>query len=415
MSAVEETTREESADEAAFREKARTWLRDNAPTSAVAGTQGVAADPNEATDAVTAAKQFQAKLFDAGLAGLTWPQEYGGQGLTSRHRRIFEEEASPYPLPTGIFIIGFGMCGPTVLEHGTEEQKNRYIAPMLRGDEIWCQLFSEPGAGSDVAGLQARAVETEDGWLLNGQKVWTSGAHYCDYGLVIARTDPDQPKHRGITMFIVDMNAEGVTTRPLRQITGESHFNEVFFEDVHIPRENLVGEVNDGWRCAITTLMNERVSIGSSGGDGDPIEPYVTLLRRRGLEDDPVARDEVASLYVRQRVQRYLGMRLNESLRMGTAPGPLGSVAKLHGSIISQVSSQMGVDLVGLDAVAWEDDEQGADRWAQAVLQSPGSVIAGGTSDIQRNIIGERVLGLPKEPQVDRDLPFRELTVGTQR
>ena len=415
MSAVGDATRDEavvgeSADEAAFRNRVRAWLADNAPTSSPDGTPARAG-----ASAVESAQDFQARLFDAGLAGLTWPTEYGGQGLDNRYRRIFEEEAAAYALPTGIFLIGLGMCGPTILEHGTPEQKRRYIPPMLRGDEIWCQLFSEPGAGSDVAGLQSRAQPTETGWLLNGQKVWTSGAHYCDFGIVIARTDPEQPKHRGITMFIVDMAADGVTIRPLRQITGDANFNEVFFEDVHIPAKNLVGQVNDGWRASITTLMNERVSIGSSGGDRDPIEPFVEAVADRGLTDDPVVRDELADLYVRQRVQRYLGMRLKESLRAGVSPGPLGSVAKLNGSTIAEQSSALGVELAGLDGVAWEPGEAGGDRWARGVLSAPGSVIAGGTSDIQRNIIGERVLGLPKEPQVDRDVPFREITVGTQR
>ena len=414
MSAEVDPTRagpgEESADEAAFRERVRAWLADNAPTSGGGGL-GETAD----VDALAAAKDFQARLYDAGLVGLTWPEEYGGQGLDNRYRRIFEEEAARYALPTGIFLIGHGMCGPTILEHGTQAQKQRYIPPMLRGDEIWCQLFSEPGAGSDVAGLQSRAQAVDDGWVLNGQKVWTSGAHYCDYGIVIARTDPDQPKHRGITMFIVDMTAPGVTIRPLRQITGDANFNEVFFEDVHIPAENLVGQVNDGWRASITTLMNERVSIGSSGGDRDPIEPFVAAVRRHGLADDAVTRDELADLYVRQRVQRYLGLRLKESLRAGVSPGPLGSVAKLNGSTISEQAAALGAALAGLDGVAWEPDQSGGDRWARAVLSAPGAVIAGGTSDIQRNIIGERVLGLPKEPQVDRDVPFREITVGTQR
>ncbi len=400
------TTREESGDEAAFRDRVRDWLRDNAPR---------ARDPEGPADPVAEAKDFQARLFDAGLAGLTWPREYGGQGLDNRYRRIFEEEAAAYPLPTSIFLIGFGMCGPTILEHGTEEQKKRYLPPMLRGDELWCQMFSEPGAGSDVAGLQSRAVAIDDGWLLNGQKVWTSGAHYCDFGLVIARTDPDKPKHRGITMFIIDMHADGVVIRPLRQITGEANFNEVFFEDVHLPADDLVGAVDDGWRASITTLMNERVSIGSAGGDRDPIEPFVAAVHDLGLTDDGATRERIAELYVRQRVLRYLGMRLKESLRAGVSPGPLGSVAKLQGSTISQLSSALGVDLHGLDAVSWSAQGDDEDRWAQAVLSSPGSVIAGGTSDIMRNIIGERVLGLPKEPQVDRDVPFREITVGTQR
>ena len=248
-----------------FREKARAWLEENV-TRRGSGRAGDDAGDIADRDLVSESKAFQARLFDAGFAGITWPTEYGGQGLSNEYQRAFNEESADFEMLTGTFTIGLGMCGPTILAHGSEEQKQRYIQPMLRADEVWCQLFSEPGAGSDVASLQSRAIRDGDEYVLNGQKVWTTGAHYCDYGIVIARTDPDQPKHRGISMFIVDMKAPGVTVKPLRQITGGSSFNEVFFDDVKIPVDHLVGERNEGWRAAITMLMNERVAIGAGGG-----------------------------------------------------------------------------------------------------------------------------------------------------
>ncbi len=416
---------EADRDLEAFRRRVRAFLDEHAPQPAPRRDDGaggpVGASPlaPAGEDAVARAQRFQALLFDAGLAGITWPVEYGGRGLSQAHQRVFNEEVAGREVPTGIYTIGHGMCGPTILEHGTEEQKQRYIRPMLRGEEIWCQLFSEPGAGSDVASLQSRAVRDGDEYVLSGQKVWTSGAHYCHYGIVIARTDPDQPKHRGISMFIVDMKAPGVTVRPLRQITGGSNFNEVFFDDVRIPADHLVGGLNEGWRASITMLMNERVAIGAGGagrnrGTGG-VTPYVRAARERGLDRDPVIRQGLAELYTRQQIQGYIGMRVREAVRTGRAPGPEGSVAKLFGAQLARFASDLGMRIAGTAGVAWEPGDQGAERWSMAVLSAPGSAIAGGTNEIQRNIIGERVLGLPKDPQVDRDVPFRDLKVGTQR
>src|SRR2546423_1658122 len=255
----------------------------------------------ETEDTLAQQKALQAKLYEAGFAGITWPAEYGGQGLTNRHQMIWAQESGGYELPT-IFTIGLGMCGPTVLTHGTEEHKERYIRPMLRGDEVWSQLFSEPGAGSDVASLQTRAIRDGDEWVVNGQKAWTSGAHYSDWGIGLARTDPDQPKHRGISMFILDFKAPGVTVKPLRQMTGGANFNEVFFDDLRIPHDYLLGDVNEGWRCAITTLMNERVAIGAGGGGGRAggVDSLIRAARRRGLDKDPVMRQRLVDAWTPQ-------------------------------------------------------------------------------------------------------------------
>ena len=285
---------------------------------------------------------------------------------------------------------------------------------------MWCQLFSEPGAGSDVASLQSRAVRDGDEFVLNGQKVWTTGAHYCDFGIVIARTDPDLPKHRGISMFICDMKAPGVTVKPLRQITGGSSFNEVFFDDARIPADNLVGEMNEGWRAAITMLMNERVAIGggTAGGGGRAttgFDAFVTLARQRGLDQDRRVRNRLADMYIKRTVLGYIGMQIREAFKAGRDPGPVGSIAKLFGAQLARETSDLGIELAGAGGIAWSPEDGRADRWSMAVLQAPASAIAGGTNEVQRNIIGERVLGLPKDPQVDRDMPFRDIPVGTQR
>jgi len=292
-----------------FRNRARAWLAENAPRRG-------AADDESATRADLAAqKAFQAKLHDAGFTGLTWPKEYGGQGLTNAEAIAFGQEARDYALPVGVFFIGLGMPGPTILELGTEEQKKRYLPKMLRGEEIWCQLFSEPAAGSDVASLTTTAVRDDDGWVLNGQKVWTSGAQYSDYGAVIARTDPTVPKHNGITMFIVDMHAPGVTVRPLKVATGHTPFNEVFFDQVRLPADAVIGEVNDGWRAAVVMLRNERVNIGTMGAPRTSPLSYhslSSLAAKQGNAADPGLSRKLAELYVRERSVSLFGQLLRE-------------------------------------------------------------------------------------------------------
>ncbi|SEP28756.1 acyl-CoA dehydrogenase family protein [Trujillonella endophytica] len=403
---------DESLD--AFRHRVRAWFAEH-----VALTGG--ASDGESTDAVDVARRFQGALFDAGLAGLTWPVEYGGQGLTTAHQLAFNEEAEPYVVPTMPLLIGLGMCAPTLQELGTQAQRDRHLARMLRGDEVWCQLFSEPGAGSDVASLRTRAVRDGDDWVVNGQKVWTSGAQYSDFGLLLARTNPDVPKHLGLTMFVLDMRAPGVTIRPLRQITGGSGFNEVFLDDVHVPGDAVVGDVDRGWQAAVTTLMNERVSIGAGGGGlgrrlgGGEFAALAELAGRRGGLADPVLRQSLASVFVEERLLELLSQRIRADVKAGRTPGPQGSVAKLAGAQLARHAAEVGLELIGTAGTAWDPGDRDAERWTQALLGAPGNSIAGGTPEIMKNILGERVLGLPREPAVDRDVPFRELRVGGGR
>jgi alkylation response protein AidB-like acyl-CoA dehydrogenase len=392
-----------------FRNRARAWLAENAPR------RGGADDESATRADLAAQKEFQARLYDAGFVGLTWPKEYGGQGLTNAEQIAWGQEARRYVLPVGVFFIGIGMPGPTILELGTEQQKQRYLPKMLRGEEIWCQLFSEPAAGSDVASLTTTAVRDDDGWVLNGQKVWTSGAQYSDYGAVLARTDPAVPKHNGITMFIVDMHAPGVTVRPLKVATGHTPFNEVFFDQVRLPADAVIGEVNDGWRAAVVMLRNERVNIGTMGAPRTSPLSYhslSSLAAKQGSADPGLSR-KLAELYVRERSVSLFGQLLREEAMSGRDPGARGSVAKLAGAELGTYASLVAADVLG-PAVAASDSEEVRDV-LNAALSMPGSSIAGGTNEIQRNIIGERVLGLPKDPGVDRSTPFNQLRVGTMR
>ncbi|XVQ08935.1 acyl-CoA dehydrogenase family protein [Spirillospora sp. CA-255316] len=380
--------------------RARAWLEANA--------RDLPRDPDLKT-----AKAFMATMYDAGYSGITWPAEYGGQGLSAAEERAFQEAARDISLPVGPFGIGFGMCGPTLLSIGTEEQKRRYIRPLLRGEEIWCQMFSEPGAGSDVASLQTRAVLDGDTWVVNGQKVWTSVARHADYGLLIARTDPDVPKHQGITMFVIDMHDPGVTVRPLRDMTGDAHFNEIFFDDVRVAPDQVVGEVNGGWSAAVTTLLHERVSIGMGATRTERPASYANMAeaaRKRGLLADPAVRDQLVDLYLAERAFDLFNARLSQEVKAGIQPGARGSVAKLLLAELTVSGADVASEILGADAVAYE----GRSKIAAALSFAPGMALGGGTNEIMRNIIGDRVLGLPREPQVDRGVPFRDLKVGTQ-
>jgi alkylation response protein AidB-like acyl-CoA dehydrogenase len=309
------------------------------------------------------------------------------------------------------------MCLPTIHTHGTEEQKQRFMRPLIRGEEIWSQLFSEPGAGSDVAGLQMKAERFGDEWVLNGQKVWTTGAHYSEWGEVVVRTDPDLPKHQGLTMFMVDLRATGVTVRPLRQITGDAHFNEVFFDDVRVPDTQRLDEVGSGWKVALTTLMNERMAIGGAGGGGGARRgsgdnALVRLAREFGVWDDTAQRDRVLDLYVRNRVFSFLRERMAIAARK-SIPGPEFSMLKLIGARLGAEQSELGSNLVGASGIAWEAGGTTGELASLALLNSRSGKIAGGTDEVMLNILGERVLGLPQDPRVDKEVPFRELKVGT--
>ena len=351
---------------------------------------------------VARARRCLTLLFDAGLAAISWPRAYGGQDLTNRHQVVFNEEAAAYALPLDIFIIGLGMCAPTVLAHGTEPQRSRYLPPLLRGAEIWCQLFSEPEAGSDLAGLRCRAESDGDSWVVSGQKVWTSGAHNAAFGMLLARSDPSSSRHGGMTMFIVDMSLPGIEIRPLRQMTGASRFSEVFFDGCRLESDAVLGEVGQGWRTAITTLMNERVSIGTSNpaGYGHPSSALAAEARRRGRIEDPVIVDRICQLAIKERITGLLGKRVTEALLAGVQPGPEGSLAKLSGTQVSKDSAALAMEIVGPAAVAWADDSGPAAAWAAVQCSVPGLSIAGGTDEIMRNILAERVLGLPREPRV---------------
>ncbi|MBO2457717.1 acyl-CoA dehydrogenase family protein [Actinomadura violacea] len=392
-----------------YRAKARAWLAANAPGS-------VAELPP--AERLSASKRFQAALYEAGFAGITWPVEAGGQGLGTAEQQIFAEEAAEHDLPTYPFIVNTGMAGPTLVDLGTPEQKDRYLRPLLGGEEIWCQLFSEPGAGSDVASLQTRAVRDGGGWVVNGQKVWTTNAQWADFGALLARTDPGVPKHAGITMFIVDMHAPGVTVRPLKDMSGRAPFNEVYLDDVRIPADAVIGEVGQGWRAAITMLGHERVSIGSSRPSRSSalaFDAVLDLARRQGVTDVPAQRERLAGLYAHERALELFNARMRQEAQAGRPPGARGSVAKLAGALQLRRAIEVAGELAGAGAVAWEPGDPHGDGLALGINSAPASAIAGGTNEVQRNIIGERILGLPKEPQVDRDVPFRDLKVGTQR
>jgi alkylation response protein AidB-like acyl-CoA dehydrogenase len=398
-----------------FRARARAWLAANAPRRA-SGADEAEAETRGQAAVLAEQREFQAKLYDAGFAGITWPKEYGGQGLTSAEQIIWSQESRDYDLPNGAFFIGLSMPGNTILEVGSEEQKKRYLPKMLRGEEIWCQLFSEPGAGSDVASLQTSAVRDGDEWVLNGQKVWTSGAQFSDYGAILARTDPAQPKHNGISMFIVDMHAPGVSVRPLKVATGHSPFNEVYFDNVRLPADALIGEENQGWAAAVVMLRHERIAIGTMGSSRrSPLafDSLRDLAAGLGRTSDQGVRRELAELYARGRAMQLFALLLRQETLAGRMPGARGSVAKLAGSELGRFAGNVAADVLGDQIAGFDSDELQA--VTTSIIAAPGSAIAGGTSEIQRNIIGERVLGLAKDPGVDRAAPFNQLRVGTQR
>ncbi len=362
--------------------------------------------------------EWRGKKFDAGFGWITGPVAYGGRGLPGAHEKAWSALEAQYQVPNqAAFTIGLGMVAPTILAHGSESAKQAYLRKMYRADLVACQLFSEPGAGSDLASLQTRAVRDGEEWVISGQKVWTTGAHYSDIGEIIARTDPDLPKHKGLTGFVVDMKAPGVEVRPLRQMTGGASFNEVFFNDVRVPDRDRLGDVNNGWAVALTTLMNERAAIGAGGGGGGGINLYaraVEMVRHLGLGDDPIVRDRLADLIINARVSSYNNQRAMDKIKAGQLPGPEMSIAKLAGTLNLRRLGDFVSHVLGPKLIA-DTGEWGTYAWAMLVLGTPGGRIAGGSDEVMRNIVGERVLGLPKEPGIDSKSPFRDLKVGTQQ
>jgi acyl-CoA dehydrogenase len=351
---------------------------------------------------VDAAKTWRRMVFDAGFGWIKGPKAYGGRELPTAYERMYQSREAAFDTPSQApFGIGLGMVAPTILAHATEATKQRYLRGLYRGDVVACQLFSEPGAGSDLASLQTRAERDGDEWRITGQKVWTSVAQFADIGEIICRTDPTLPKHRGLTGFVVDMRAPGVEVRPLRQMTGGSTFNEVFFTDVRVPDDHRLGDVNQGWTVALTTLMNERAAIGAGGGGVGGImgggERLVDLLRHFGIEKDPMLRQRLADIYINGKVASYTNQRAMAKIKAGQMPGPEMSIAKLSlTNNMSRVSELVSLAL-GPRLTA-DTSEWGTYAWSELVLGTPGVKVAGGTDEVMKNIIGERVLGLPKEP-----------------
>jgi alkylation response protein AidB-like acyl-CoA dehydrogenase len=390
---------DDTPDEAAFRSEARAWLAAHAGPRDGSLARLAKSDPKAH---LAANRAWQRTLYDGGWAGITWPVAYGGRGGSAVQAAIFAQEQGRFEVTNGAFTVAISMAGPTLMTHGTDAQRSRYIDAMLRGDEVWCQLFSEPGAGSDLAGLSTRATPQGDTFVVEGQKVWTSGAHDSDWGILLARTDAEVPKHKGITYFLVDMTTPGIEIRPLRQITGAAHFNEVFLNGVEVPKDNVVGEVNGGWAVTMTTLTSERTAMGGIESRRGFAE-IAALAEELGLSGDPVVRQGIAATYIREQILRYLGLRTQTALSRGVPAGPESSVAKLARSRHVAATGDLIMALRG-PAGALSDD------WSMQFLDQWGVRIGGGTDQIQRNVIGERVLGLPAEPRVDKAIPFRELS-----
>ncbi len=370
-------------------------------------------------------QEFWGKQFDLGLAWVQFPEGAGGLGLNPKYQLIITETLRKEGISQQnrvANILGIGMGAPTIVEYGTEEQIAKYLRPMFTTEEIWCQLFSEPGSGSDLASLSTKAVDDGDGYIVNGQKVWTTLGHLAKWGLIVTRTDPDVPKHRGLTFFIVDMESDGVEVRPLRQITGEAEFNEVYFTDVKIPKENILGSLGDGWRVSLAILMNERVAIGGNvreRGSGAPGH-LVQLWKDQEL-DDPVTKDKLISLWIEQEAVRLTNMRAFENREKGT-PGPEGSTSKLYEAEINKASYEFGMEMLGNDGLLFprgyeltqpelnfENETFGFTDTQSLFLRSRANSIEGGTSEIMRNIIAERVLGLPSEPKLDKDKAWKDI------
>jgi len=390
-------------EQEAFRAQVRTWLEENMPrewTSRVMASSDVPRP--EAYDFL---RRWQRQLYDAGFIGLTWPKEYGGRGLTFMEELILHEEMALAKAPPVLNILGVGMAGPTIIAYGTEEQKRRYPAKILSCEEIWCQGYSEPNAGSDLASLQTRAVKDGDHWVVNGQKVWTSLAHIADYMMLLARTDPDAPKHKGITYFLLDMKSPGVTVKPLRQITGDPEFNEVFFDNVRVHESQVLGGVNNGWQVGLTTLMYERLALGFGlqvrlriALDG-----LVEMARRvekhgRVLTKDPIMRQKIAQLWIDTECLKYTGARAITKLLKGEIPGPEASTGKMIWVDTHQRLQELAMEIQGPYSQLMRGSDWAVEGglWQYTFLRSRANSIEGGTTEVQKNIIGERILGLPK-------------------
>jgi acyl-CoA dehydrogenase len=408
---------EDSPEEAAFRTEVRTWLDANAKPRVKRDTTDPL-DERDDGDTMAKARAWQKTKADQGYARITWPKGMGGIGGTPMQSIIFGQEESKYDVPYGgPFAIGLGMCIPTVMAYCGDETKQRYVKPAVEGTEIWCQLFSEPAGGSDVAALKTRAVKDGDTWTINGSKIWTTGAQFSDYGLLLTRTDPNVPKHKGLTMFHLSMKTPGVEVRPIKQASGASGFNEIFFTDVKIPDSQRVGEVGQGWQVALTTLMHERLAVGGGQGGGLDVPQLLQLARTLELEDGPAiknaaVREKIADWYVRSAGLKYTTLRTMTALSRGQQPGPEASIAKIVVASKLQDISAFAMELEGEAGAITGNDAPMQGMFQQGWLSAPGLRIAGGTDEILRNIIAERVLGLPGDVRVDKDVPFNKVPSG---
>jgi alkylation response protein AidB-like acyl-CoA dehydrogenase len=388
------------------------FLRNHLPADWVAAIDnGDAEKLSQARDELDLARWW-VLLADAGFVTPTWPREFGGLGVPPSAGTAISRTLSRYKVPRFTNPVGVDLVGPALLKWGTEEQKQRFLRPIARHQEIWCQLFSEPGAGSDLAGLSTRAARDGDEWTVTGQKVWTSLAHLASHGLLLARTDPDQPKHRGITAFLLPMDQPGVTVRPLRHMAGDVEFNQVFFDDARVSDSLRLGEVGAGWQVAVSVLLNERQASSGSGGalpgtvTGRSVEG---LIRHHAPVADPILRQRLCQAYIEDRILQITNRRSAARRRAGLPPGPEGSIVKLFYSEQTQRLQNLACDLEGTAGQAWAEDDRWRRNTAWSLLRVASKTIAGGTSEIQRNILGERVLGLPKEPDSDRDIPWSEV------
>ncbi len=411
----------DTAEEAKFRKEASDWLSTNAEKKEhsrdVYRPAEMTGEGGESS-ALQDAKDWMTKKYEAGWACLHWPKEYGGRDATAIERVIWAQEESKYKVPGGFHEIGQGMAGPTMMLYATEEQKKQYLPPMAKGQEIWCQLFSEPGAGSDLAGIKTKAELDGDTWTINGQKVWTSGAHYSDYAILVTRSDFNAPKHKGLTYFFLDMKSPGIEVRPIRQITGGANFNEVYFTDVKIPDSQRLGEVGDGWKVALTTLMNERLAVGDASGVD--FQEIFELTKESDFNGENAisnggVREKLADWYCEYAGLKYTKMRNISALSRGDTPGPDASITKIVSANKLQDIANFGMDLMDNASIIKSDDKDDIRALFQgSLLGAPLIRIAGGTDEILRNIIAEQVLGMPQDVRVDKTVPFNEIPSGSK-
>lgn len=401
----------DTPEETSFRKEVNDWLSSNASLKDSPKDSGYPGTGEE--DALKKAKEWGAKLYESGWACLHWPKEYGGRGSTPMERVIWGQEVSKYKVPGGFFEIGQGMAGPVLMMYASDDQKKRYLPPMAKGEEIWCQLFSEPGAGSDLAGLKTKAVLEGDTWTINGQKIWTSGAHYSDYGILVTRSDTTAHKHKGLTYFFLDMKSPGVEVRPIKQISGGANFNEVYFTDVKIPDEQRLGSVGDGWKVALTTLMNERLAVGDASGP-DFQEAFnlacgQDLNGELAIKDGSV-RDKLADWYCQSSGLKYTKYRNISALSRGETPGPQASITKIVSGNKLQEIANFGMDIMDAAGIVRPDSSSAEQTMYQmGFFGAAGIRIAGGTDEILKNIISEQVLGLPQDMRADKGIPFNEI------